>query len=72
MGSSSFVPWYNRPAREYPIKRWLRQRYGFTVPSYVFARYAQRPAVRGQRRFPALEWVEQQALLGRTHPQARF
>jgi hypothetical protein len=69
MVSSGFVPWYNRPAREYPIKRWLAQRYGFTVSSSVFAREAQRPTEPlARRRFPAQVWLEEQAFLARPHP----
>jgi hypothetical protein len=61
MGSSDFVPWYNRPAREYPIKRWLARRYGFTLPPLAFAGPAKQPRANGQRRrFPALVWLEQQ------------
>jgi hypothetical protein len=68
MVSSSPVPWYNRPAREYPAKRWLAQRYGFTVPPFTFGvalpRQASRPAGAGasqQRPFPAQVWLAAQA-----------
>ncbi len=60
MVPSGFVPWYNVPAREYPIKRWLRERYGFSVPTSALARYAPRPVVWRQRRFPAQVWLEEQ------------
>ncbi len=32
MGSAQAIPWYNVPAREFPVTRWLRQRYGFILP----------------------------------------
>jgi hypothetical protein len=58
MVSSPFVPWYNRPAREYPIKRWLRERYGFTVPTWAIARYRQPdPAAWERREFPVKRWM---------------
>ena len=62
MVSSSPVPWYNCPAREYPIKRWLRARYPFIVAPSALARPAL-PALTasGRRRFPAQVWQEQQA-----------
>ncbi len=57
------VPWYNIPARGFPIKRWLRQRCGFVGAPLVFARLAETPAAPPpeQRRFPALVWLEAQA-----------
>jgi hypothetical protein len=58
MVPSSAIPWYNRPASEFPARRWLRQRYPFTVSPQVFARPARKPTI--QRRFPALVWLEQQ------------
>ncbi len=63
MGSSGFVPWNETPAREFPIKGWLRRRYGFAVSTSALARYAPRPVVWRQRRFPALVWVEEQQRL---------
>ena len=59
MDSSGFVPWYNRPAREFPAKRWLRQRYGFTVPPLAFARLRGSQPIPAWRRFPALVWAEE-------------
>lgn len=58
-----FIPWYNRPAREFPIKRWARERYGFVVPSVIWARYA---PYAGPREFPARRWrrEQQQRLAG--------
>jgi hypothetical protein len=68
MVSSSPVPWFNRPAREFPAQVWLAQRYGFTVPPFTFGvslpQQAGRPAGAGtsQRRpFPALVWLATQA-----------
>jgi hypothetical protein len=61
MLSSPFVPWYNRPAREFPALVWLRQRYPFLVSPLVFARYRQpRPSdgASQQRPFPAKVWRE--------------
>jgi hypothetical protein len=61
MASTGPVPWYNIPAREFPIKRWLRQRFGFILPPLAFAPPAS-PASAAppeQRRFPALVWAEQ-------------
>ncbi|HEY7357774.1 MAG TPA: hypothetical protein VH590_14955 [Ktedonobacterales bacterium] len=61
MSSSQSIPWYNIPAREFPTKRWLRQRFGFILPPLAFAPPA-RPASAAtleQRRFPALVWAEQ-------------
>ncbi len=63
MGSSGFIPWHNRPAREYPIKRWLRERYGFAVPASALSRYPTRSSVllsAGWRPFPAKVWVMRQ------------
>ena len=57
--SSTFIPWYNRPAREYPIKRWMYQRYGFVVPPAVWARYA---PYAGPREYPARRWARQRGL----------
>ncbi len=61
MVSSPIIPWYNVPAREFPIKRWLRQRYGFILPPLAFAPPARRASAAApeQRRFPALVWLEQ-------------
>jgi hypothetical protein len=63
MVSSSPVPWYNCPAREFPARRWLRQRYPFSVSPQVFARQPTRQAALGQRPFPALVWARQQPIL---------
>src|SRR5579885_1672873 len=61
MGSAQAIPWYNVPAREFPVTRWLRQRYGFSLPPLVLARSARRASAAApeQRRFPALVWLEQ-------------
>ncbi len=60
MVSSSRVPWYDRPAREFPVHIWLKQRYGFRVPSSVFARAGVHAASDGiaPRPFPAKVWLE--------------
>ena len=61
MVSNGSVPWYNVPAREFPIKRWLRQRYGFILPPLVFARPAAQfwpgAAALQRREFPAQRWL---------------
>jgi hypothetical protein len=60
MSSSQSIPWYNVPPREFPIKRWLEQRYGFFVPTSIFARPVSRPAgwfVSPPRDFPARPWL---------------
>ncbi len=54
VGSGS-VPWAWQPAREFPITRWQRERYGFILPPL---RFADQPE--GPRPFPAKLWVEQQ------------
>ena len=55
IGSGS-VPWAWQPAREFPITRWQRQRYGFILPPL---RFATQPAP-AWRPFPARLWVEAQ------------
>ncbi len=56
MSSSSAVPWYNRPPREFPVHIWMRKRYGFRVPPHLFS--SSQPE--GPRPFPAKVWLEQQ------------
>jgi hypothetical protein len=71
MVSIGSAPWYNRPAREFPAKRWLRERYPFTVSPLIFARLAVYPvgAALGQRRpFPAKRWLEARAGESRPSP----
>ncbi len=60
MVSSRWVPWYDRPAREFPALIWLGQRYGFRVPRLAFARVVH-SASDGvmPRPFPAKVWLEQ-------------
>ena len=59
MASNGSVPWYNRPAREYPVKRWLHQQYPFTISPALFARPTTRPfcPYAPARPFPAKVWV---------------
>ena len=53
MDSSSQVPWHDRPAREFPARRWLETTYGFRpIPLRVVQRYPS-----GWRPFPALLWL---------------
>ncbi len=61
MVADDSVPWYNRPPREFPAQKWLKQRYGFILPPLVFASPAPpaRVATLERRRFPALLWVEE-------------
>ncbi len=54
MEASNPIPWYNRPARPYPIHLWMMQRYGFILPPLRFARQAA-PV---WRPFPARLWME--------------
>ncbi len=66
MISSGPVPWNETPAREFPAKRWLRQRYGFTVPPLAFVwriRHTASASAAQQRPFPALVWLEEQQRL---------
>ncbi len=63
MVSSGPVPWYNRPAREYPVTRWLRQRYPFLVSPAALARQAAEPAP-ARRVFPATRWAREQPRRG--------
>ncbi len=59
MVSSSAVPWYNRPPRPFPAKRWLEQRYPFRVSPSVFVwQNPAAPAPGVPRRFPAQVWLE--------------
>ncbi len=55
MALSGPVPWYDRPAREFPVKRWQRERFAFSV-SIAPPAPRQRPAMT-ERRFPALVWL---------------
>ena len=48
------VPWYNCPARPFPVYRWMMQRYGFILPPL---RVATQPAP-AWRPFPAKLWLE--------------
>lgn len=61
MVSSEMVPWYDRPARPFPAKRWLEQQpYPFVVSASMFARKRAAPLScwQGVRRaFPALVWL---------------
>ena len=57
VGSGS-IPWAWQPAREFPITRWQRERYGFRLPPLRFIPPASQPD--GPRPFPAKLWVEQQ------------
>ncbi len=60
MVSKIALPWYDVPAREFPAKRWLRQRYRFDLPPLRF-----RPACPPeQREFPALAWVRARQMDG--------
>ena len=43
MVSDASIPWYNRPARRFPVHIWLEQRYGFRLPPLRFNPPAQRP-----------------------------
>ncbi len=63
MVSSARVPWYNRPPRPFPAKRWLETRYPFRVSPSALARHGSHAAAPGRRLFPALVWREQQRLL---------
>ncbi len=62
MHASTSTPWYLAPARPFPAKVWLADRYPFRIPT---PRSAQRqtcpdePAVPPRRPFPALAWLEQ-------------
>jgi hypothetical protein len=60
MVSSASIPWYNRPPREFPVKRWMRQRYGFSLPPLAVAPPTPpaRVAMPERRRFPAKVWAE--------------
>ncbi len=50
---NGIVPWYDRPAREFPAKRWMRERYHFSLPPLHV-----RPGPKeGEREFPAKVWV---------------
>jgi hypothetical protein len=63
MASNGSGLWSTRPAREYPIKRWLRERYGFDVPTWAISRYPVRPDApgrAGQHPFPTPIWLDQQ------------
>lgn len=58
MVSSQTVPWYNRPARPFPVHIWQAQRFGFRIPPLRFAQQAAPPAgVPRRRPFPAKVWV---------------
>ncbi len=63
MGSSGSVPWYARPPRDFPAKRWLRQRYPFRVSFAPFRLLTARPAgwaTSPPRDFPAwVRWNQQ-------------
>jgi hypothetical protein len=58
MVSARSLPWYNRPAREFPAKKWLRTKYPFYIPPSLFARYPGGPVVWREREFPARRWLE--------------
>ncbi|HEU5366906.1 MAG TPA: hypothetical protein VFU69_00515 [Ktedonobacterales bacterium] len=60
MVSHGSVLWYDVPAREFPVKRWLRQRYPFNVSPASVARLdalAAPAAPASGRHFPALVWL---------------
>jgi hypothetical protein len=59
MVSSSPVPWYNRPPRPFPAKRWLEARYPFRVPRPALAWATIHATSDGvaPRPFPAQIWL---------------
>ncbi len=62
MISSGFIPWYNRPPRPFPAKRWLETRYPFRVSPSALGWQGPRPAGSAtfRREFPAKRWRDQQ------------
>ena len=59
MGTDTSIPWYNVPARPFPVHVWMLRRYGFIVPPLRCAPPAQRPV--WPRPFPATVWLERQS-----------
>ena len=57
MVSDASIPWYNRPARRFPVHVWLEQRYGFRLPPLRFNPPASQAD--GPRPFPAKVWLMQ-------------
>jgi hypothetical protein len=63
MASSPSVPWHNLPAREFPPRRWLRERYRFQRSFAPFPLLPARPAgwaTSAPRSFPAQVWWQKQ------------
>ena len=56
MVSSASLPWYNAPARRFPAKVWLEERYSFRIPPLRFTQRRQP----GRRAFPAQVWLAEQ------------
>lgn len=59
--SARSVPWHDRPARPFPAKDWLEERYRFRILTPL-ARLAVRPAgwaTSEPRKFPAKKWLEE-------------
>ncbi len=61
MVSSSAVPWYNRPPRPFPAKRWLETYYPFRVSPALFAQppASARRVTAQPREFPAKRWLRE-------------
>ena len=64
--SSSYIPWAWLPAREFPVKKWLEERYRFRIPTPL-ARLVVRPAgwaSSARREFPAKRWLADKSAPG--------
>ncbi len=61
MHASTFTPWYNAPARRFPAKVWLEDRFPFRIVTPLSARRqacSSAPAQQARRLFPAKIWLE--------------
>ncbi|HLV98839.1 MAG TPA: hypothetical protein VKT82_09205 [Ktedonobacterales bacterium] len=63
---NGIVPWHDRPAREFPAQRWVRQTYAFSLPPLRFQQ-----GWPLEREFPAKKWLrEQQARIAEMSARA--